>query len=410
MQNRPPRPVARGIQTGPPPDPKNNSNSVAILEPMKINQTKWTRASGWMPAFDPIPSTAQLVFVFGATATFKDRALLAQIRRAHPGASILGCTTAGEICGTEVTDDSLVVTAATLAHSQVKGVSVTLGDFAGSLEAGEALAQALPPEISRPGGADPLAHVFVLSDGLKVNGSDLVAGMTKHLPGGITVTGGLAGDGARFGETFTLWGEVVAANSIVALGLYGSRLRVGFGSLGGWDAFGPERLVTRSQGNVLYELDGRSALQLYKKYLGEQAAGLPATGLLFPLSLRRAAGETPVVRTILNVDEAQQSMTFAGDIPEGGHVQLMKANFDRLIDGANGAAVTSHHAIGSLSAELAVLISCVGRKLVLKQRIEEEVEGVRNVLGAGAALAGFTPTGKSRRLCRAARVNYTIRR
>ncbi len=366
------------------------------ITPMEIEQTKWTAATGWSRPFGPESSRAHLVLVFAATTALKDAARLAEIRRAYSGAQIIGCTTAGEICGTEVSDESLVVTAATFAHSQVRSASVNLGDYSGSLPAGEALAQALPREIPGDNGApaDPLVHVFVLSDGLNVNGSALVTGLTKHLPAHVPVTGGLAGDGARFAETLTLGSDHAAGNSIVALGLYGRRLHVGFGSLGGWDTFGPERHVTRAKGNVLFELDGRSALELYKKYLGEQAAGLPAAALLFPLSLRRAAGQVPVVRTILNVDETQQSMTFAGDIPEGSHVQLMKANFDRLIDGATGAATTSHAAIGSRPPELAILISCVGRKLVLKQRIEEEVEGVRGVLGAQAVLAGFYSYGE----------------
>jgi hypothetical protein len=178
------------------------------------------------------------------------------------------------------------------------------------------------------------------------------------------------------------------------LGFYGDRLKVGFGSLGGWDPFGPERVVTRSEGNVLFELDNKPALELYKTYLGEHAAGLPATGLLFPLNVRRIEGEDPLVRTILAVDEAEQSLTFAGDVPEGAVAQLMKANFERLIDGAAGAAQSCHEVLGGQPPDLAVLISCVGRKLVLKQRTEEEVEGVREVLGNDTPLTGFYSYGE----------------
>jgi hypothetical protein len=234
----------------------------------------------------------------------------------------------------------------------------------------------------------------VLSDGLNVNGSDLVRGLTQHLPDNVTVTGGLAGDSDRFLETLVFWDNVPDTGAIAALGLYGSRLRVGFGSLGGWDPFGPERLITRSEGNVLYELDGRSALELYKRYLGEHAKGLPATGLLFPLNLRTKTGDSGVVRTILSVDEKEQSMTFAGDVPEGAYARLMKANFDRLVDGAVGAAETSFKAIGSKSPDLVILISCIGRKLVLRQRVEEEVEGVRDILGEHPILTGFYSYGE----------------
>jgi hypothetical protein len=363
---------------------------------MKIEQTKWTAASGWTAPDSKSASAAQLVLVFGATAALKDSVLMAPIKKSYPSAHVFGCSTAGEICGSQVTDDTIIATAVQFEHTQLKGARIHLNEAADSFCAGEHLAQALPREIPslNNGHMEKLAHVFVLSDGLKVNGSDLVRGLTKHLPQDITVTGGLAGDGARFGETLVFCDSAPQSDSVAAIGLYGSRLKIGFGSLGGWDSFGPERLITRSKGNVLYELDGQSALGLYKKYLGEHADGLPATGLLYPLSLRTKAGDTPVVRTILAVDEKEQSMTFAGDVPEGSYARLMKANFDRLIDGATGAARTSYQAIGSASPDLAILISCVGRKLVLKQRIEEEVEGVRDVLGDHTTLTGFYSYGE----------------
>lgn len=349
-----------------------------------------------MPASaGPVAQSAQLVLVFGATAALQDPELVQSIRKSCPMAHILGCSTAGEICGAQVYDDSLVTTAIQFEHTQVRAAQASLDANSDSQKAGEFLAQALPHSIgAEQGGTEKkLAHVLVLSDGSSVNGSDLVRGLMKHLPEGVTVTGGLAGDGARFGETLVFKDDAPQKGAISAVGLYGDRLKIGFGSLGGWDPFGPERLVTRSKGNVLFELDGRPALGLYKQYLGEHAKGLPATGLLFPLSVRAKPGEAPLVRTILAVDESQQSMTFAGDVPEGAHARLTKANIDRLVEGAIGAARVSHPE-GAIAPELALLISCVGRKLVLKQRIEDEVEGVRRVLGEQAVTAGFYSYGE----------------
>jgi hypothetical protein len=353
---------------------------------MQIEQTRWMQGRGWMPESPGrLGANAQLVLIFGSPACLKQTSWQDDIRSAYPAAHRLGCSTAGEIYGTEVTDETLVATAIAFEHSRLHGVSLKLGEVSDSFQAGERLANSLPRE--------GLVHVLVISDGQNVNGSELVSGLTQYLPPGVTLTGGLAGDGDRFQETLVLWDGPPEPNRIAVLGLYGDRIKVGFGSLGGWDAFGPERLVTRSTGNILFELDGQPALALYKKYLGDHARDLPASGLLFPLSLRNAAGES-VVRTILNVNEAEQSLTFAGDLPQGRHVRLMKANFDRLIDGAIGAAQTSYEAIGKTSPELALLISCVGRKLVLKQRIEEEVEGVQDILGQATVLAGFYSYGE----------------
>jgi hypothetical protein len=363
---------------------------------MRTEQRAWTRGSGWTPASAGLaPDSAQLVLVFGATVVLQDPGIVRSIRSFYPAAHILGCSTAGEICGAEVSDDSLVATAIHFEHTPVRAAQVSLNAIPDSRHAGEFLARALPHSVAAPEGGleDKLAHVLVLSDGLSVNGSDLVRGLIEHLPEGVAITGGLAGDGARFGETLVFTGEGPERDAIAAVGLYGSRLKIGFGSLGGWDPFGPERLVTRSKGNVLFELDGRPALALYKQYLGEHAKGLPATGLLFPLSVRALPGDTPLVRTILAVDEHQQTMTFAGDVPEGARVRLTKSNVDRLVDGAVGAAQASRPA-GAAAPDLAILISCVGRKLVLKQRVEEEVEGVRDVLGERALLTGFYSYGE----------------
>jgi hypothetical protein len=359
---------------------------------MRIEQNTWMQASGWQPGkLGGLGEAAQLVLAFGASALLKDREYTGAIRAAYPSAHTFGCSTAGEIASTQVHDDSLVVTAIQFEHTRVQGACINLREVQNhtgepSFLIGQHLARALPHS--------DLVHVLVLSDGLNVNGSELVAGLTEHLPSTVTITGGLSGDADRFQETLVFWDGKATSNTVVALGLYGTRLRVGFGSLGGWDPFGPERLITRSNRNVLYELDGRSALELYKMYLGEYANGLPASGLLFPLSLRTKEGATPVVRTILSVNEAEQSMTFAGNVPKGAYARLMKANFDRLIDGALGAARTSYQAIGSTSPDLALLISCVGRKLILKQRIEEEVEAVRDILGDHTALNGFYSYGE----------------
>jgi hypothetical protein len=240
-----------------------------------------------------------------------------------------------------------------------------------------------------------LKHVFVLSDGLNVNGTALVQGIRSTLPKDVNVTGGLAGDGADFKSTWVIDKNGQAqSNMITAIGFYGEHIHIGYGSLGGWDSFGIERSVTKSEKNVLYEIDKQPALQLYKSFLGDQAKDLPASGLLFPLSIRTEILDEPLVRTILAVNEEEQSLTFAGDIPEGSFVKLMKANVDRLIEGAGGAAQVSVKPLDGKDVEFAILISCVGRKLVLKQLVEEEVEAVQDILGQQAVLTGFYSYGE----------------
>jgi len=151
----------------------------------------------------------------------------------------------------------------------------------------------------------------------------------------------------------------------------------------------------RSTGNVLYELDGKPALRLYKEYLGERASGLPATALLFPLAMRVERGdEKQLVRTVLAIDEAAQSLTFAGNIPTGSFVQLMRANFDRLVQGASDAATMGRVGRTLDGDLLALAISCVGRRLVLGERTEEELEAALAAFPPGARQVGFYSYGE----------------
>jgi hypothetical protein len=355
---------------------------------MKIAQCKWTDSNGWQPEHPGRqPLSPQVVFLFGSRQILSSEKVVGQVRKAYPHAHFAGCSTGGEICGPTVSDQSLVATAIEFDHSRAQVVATPVKDAADSYAAGQRVARLLDH--------DGLIHVLVLTEGIFLNGGALVKGLAQHLPATVSVTGGLAGDGTEFKETLLLWEDRSAKEAIVAVGFYGERLKVGYGSLGGWDSFGPERRITRSCGNVLYELDGKSALELYKQYLGEEdAKGLPSTGVLFPLSVRSNLQDTAVVRTVWSVNEAAQSMTFTGDIPENGYARLMKANYDRLIDGAIGAARTSREFLGAVPPDLAILISCVGRKMVLKQRTEEEVEGVRDTMGKQTILAGFYSNGE----------------
>jgi hypothetical protein len=354
---------------------------------MEVQLLEWEPSTGWsgsLPVKLDGPST--LVLAFGSPTPEVAAARLAELAAALPQAQLAGCSTAGEILDRRVGDGGMSVAVARFANTALRRADAAVAAPSDSRRAGRDVAGAL----AGPG----LRGVLVFSDGLRVNGTELLNGVKEVLPAEVVVTGGLAGDGDRFAATWVVRGGDATAGVVSAIGLYGDRIRVGHGSRGGWDSFGVERQVTRSDGNVLYELDGEPALALYKRYLGDRAAGLPATALLFPLALCGDDGEAGLVRTVLAVDEAEQSMTFAGDVPQGGRVQLMRANFDRLVEGAATAGRLAHRGEDVDDACLAVAISCVGRRLVLGERTEEEVEAVLDSLPAATSLVGFYSYGE----------------
>jgi hypothetical protein len=356
---------------------------------MKIEEKYWTKENQWVDSPDKkITETPQLVLMFGGRQLLEEGRRFDEVRAMYPSSHILCCSTAGEILDTRVRDNSIALAAVFFEKTELKFSQADIHSYEESYDAGKHLAADLSPK--------GLVHVMVFSDGQKVNGSQLVRGFNDTLPVEVSVTGGLTGDGTDFKKTLVGLDDSGKEGKIVAVGFYGSALKVGYGSLGGWDSFGLERTITKSKNNILYELDDQPALRLYKEYLGEQAKGLPSTGLLFPLRLRMKNNgkESEVVRTILAVNEEDQSMVFAGDMPEGIQATLMKANFEHLIDGASEAGSMSIESLGSGHAQLAILISCIGRKLVLKERTEEEIESVRTAIGDRAAIIGFYSYGE----------------
>ena len=354
---------------------------------MKTAQYKWSQRDGWRPNLPTNEVGRQsVVFVFGARSLMQTGAPVGELRDHFKGAAMLGCSTSGEILGDNVVDDTVTATVANFEHTRLRSASAVIGQAKASYDVGKQLARLLNDSSLR--------HVFVLSDGLHVNGSDLARGLADGVPKGVSITGGLSGDGTNFAETLVIGDDAEGSQRVAAVGLYGDGLRIGYGSMGGWEPFGPLRTITRAEGNVLYELDGRSALDLYKSYLGSHADQLPSSALLFPILVTEAKGGQGVVRTVLSVNEQDKSMTFAGDIPQGGTAQLMKTNVDDLVDGATAAAKASLSGLGEERPDLAILVSCVGRKLVMKQRTEEEIEAIRDVFGTDTKISGFYSYGE----------------
>lgn len=357
---------------------------------MEITQEVYSLSGGWNSVnttrnFNHEKCT--LVLAFGSKKNIGTVGKITVLKNKYPSANIISCSTAGEIAAMNVTDDTIVSTAIEFEKTKVEPVIVNFHDFNSS--------EAIGLEIAKRLYTEDLKHVLIISDGQLVNGSELVSGTNSILPPDIPVTGGLAGDGADFQGTLVGLNDDIREGNVVGIGFYGDSIRIGFGTHGGWDEFGPHRTVTKSTGNVLYEVDNQNALSLYKKYLGPKADELPGSALLFPLSMKIDNSSPMLVRTILSIDESAQSMTFAGDIPEGATVRFMKSNFDRLIDGA-AVAASEHFYIKErlIKPELVLLISCVGRKMILDQRIEEEIEAIQEIFGTDSVYCGFYSYGE----------------
>jgi hypothetical protein len=328
-----------------------------------------------------------LVLVFSEHTILSNPQFYKSLKESFPNAQLVGCSTAGEISREGVMDNGAVITAVSFDSVQVHMVETQVSDLDDSFRAGADLGRQLA-------GVNPGA-VTLFGPGINVNGSAIIEGLNSELGANVPISGGLAGDCGRFQETFTLTTNGVSSRGVVAFALTGEALNFSHGSFGGWSPFGPARKVTKCSGNILLELDGEPALKVYEKYLGDHAKDLPASGLLFPFEMLDANhSELGLIRTILGIDKEQGSLTLAGEIDPEGFLRLMHANVDDLVDGAEEAAQQTLKHMKTPTAGLAILISCVGRKLVMGDQVDEEVEAVAEVLHAESTLTGFYSYGE----------------
>lgn len=331
------------------------------------------------------PSKCQLVFAFGSSEQLLLPGNLDHLRNAYPNADLVTASTAGEIIHDGVYDNSIVATAIELEQSTLKSVKTHINEHVSSFEAGLFLKEQLQ--------SDDLSGIFIISDGLMVEGSELVRGFNHENSKNIPITGGLAGDAARFQNTYTSLNEAPGKGNIIAVGFYGANMHIGHGSLGGWDEFGYERKITRSDKNILFEVDEEKALDLYKRYLGSFAEQLPGSALMFPLSMRVPGADKYLIRTILATDDNESAMIFAGNMPQGSTVRMMRGDIQKLIRASATAAKDSVESLKNRKPQLTLMLSCVGRKIIMDKKVDEEILAAEEMLDGDCAVAGFYTYG-----------------
>ena len=340
------------------------------------------RALSPLSALEP-----DLLLVFGPSERLVELAPLLAVF--FPDACRVGCSTALAICTEGVEEAGCVITAVRFDTSGIVDVSQRLVGKESSFETGRRLGEALP--------ANNLRLVLLLGQGVGVRGSALVDGVNSVLGGRVPVLGGLASRAEGYYQTSVLDASGCRGETVVALGLYGEKLRFGFGVLGGWSPFGPARKVTRCEGNVLYELDGEPALEVYRRYLGDYARDLPGIGHFFPFAmLDKNHDEIGLIRSLLAVDEKTGGLKFAGEIEPDGYLRMMHANTDKLVGGAEAAAEAAKRMLPCNGAYrgLVFMVSCVGRDYVMGERVEEEVDSVAAAFGKDAVVTGFYSFGE----------------
>lgn len=350
---------------------------------MKIEQRILSRETGWRTcASTSAGGMPQLAFAFGPRAMIEDPDLMMRLRDTYPRTPIVWASGAGEFADSEISDDQLILTGITFEHATVQCIARIVADRSESHRVGcDVVRELLAPD---------LVHIFVLCDGLLVNGSHLVDGMRETLPAHVSVTGGLAGDGMDFYRSIVGLNADIGIRRVVAIGFYGSRLQVGHGCCSGWSPYGDECVVTRSEDNLLFELDGKPALERYCEQHGADATADPLATMHFPVHMMDAEAAA-VVRASHMIDRETGVIEFAGEMPTGARVRFLQASPDDLISGAVAAAEQTL-ALGT--PELVLCIDCIGRRVVLGANAAREVSRVRGTYPSSSVFTGFYSYGE----------------
>jgi hypothetical protein len=228
-------------------------------------------------------------------------------------------------------------------------------------------------------------------DGLAGNGADIVRGAQEVLGPGFPIVGGSAGDDFLFQKTYQYFQGKVSTGTVPGI-LFDGSIRFGIGVRHGWTPIGEPHRVTKSEGNILHEIDGKPAVGVYEDYFGKKSdelrkEPLARMAIMYPLGIVLPGAEEYLIRDPITVKE-DGSIVCAAEVPIDSQVSLMVGGKEEAIQAARVAAQQS------ASPSFSLNFNCIARNKVLGDRVGDEINAVKAVLGPRADIIGFYTYGE----------------
>ena len=363
---------------------------------MKVEQKIWDKKSGWKNLNgSDLSKKANLVIAFGPENLIKETEKYEELKSMYPTADIVMSSSISGIIGNDIMDSSIVLSALHFEKTKIQTIEVDIREVKDSFDAGAHLSANLDK--------DDLSGLVVLSDSLPlVNGSHLLTGIYFNLSEHVPVTGGLS---SNYNNSSALIGlnKPPETGKIIGIGFSGQHFKIGHGIDAGWTSFGTERFITKAKDNVVYKLDHLTPYEFYTQYLEGIVESVDAASMHFPLGLRLEGTKSRLIRSALSINKKDGSMTFSGDVPEGGSVRMMKTNVSNLIDSAAAAARRSLTNFKIKNPDFSLVINCVGRSEILNEWSQEENDAIINNIGKDTSVMGtyshgeFSPLDKNKK-------------
>lgn len=336
--------------------------------------------------------TPTFIMLFASPTVYNQEELVTALKSLDPSVVVIGCSTAGEITSAGGSLDSSVALMTIFADQMkfVSGIGNNIKEDARG--AGKELAQSIMGIDGKPRAA------IVLPDGLAGNGADIVRGVLDVFGQDFMVAGGSAGDDYLFKQTYEYYGDKVVSGSVVGVGLYGN-FAFGVGVRHGWIPIGSSRIATKSEGNVLYELDGKPAIQIYEENFGKErnlvdkTEPLARLAITYPLGIPAPNKDGYLIRDPITVDD-RGAITCAAEIPQGSEVSIMIGSTEEAIDAAEDAARKALAQVEGRPIRAAFLFNCIARKKLLMAKKQTEIDRIQGILGKDVPLIGFYTYGE----------------
>tara|TARA_B100000609_G_scaffold199473_2_gene203220 strand:- start:4474 stop:5631 length:1158 start_codon:yes stop_codon:yes gene_type:complete len=309
-----------------------------------------------------------------AAIEMEHQVVLNGLLEAFPGISLVGCTTDGELSSKlSFTEDSLTL----LLFSCGDGVEITSG-------LGRRLSDGIPAAVNeavseaKSKTALPAKWCFITPESMTVSSSVLLQALQSNLGESFPIAGGLAADQWSFEKTYQFYNGEVLTDALPML-LFSGDVHVSHGVASGWEPHGKMGVVERAEGNVVWTIDGVSALSFYSHYLGPHVK--PSTEYPLAVSVSKHADEY-YLRAPLKCDEETGSVTFTGDIPEGATVRLTTPEREKIMEACETSVLQAFESFpqGKVPA-CALIVSCAARKYLLGTQVREEYEILRQHIG-----------------------------
>lgn len=288
------------------------------------------------------------------------------------------------------------------------GLVILLLDFSEDIYSNTACVREIKVRTSESAGeelADMLLYGFhdlrrdlsiIFCDGLIRESSNLISGLQKKLGKSFPLVGGFASDNLRFKKTYVYFNQELLSDAVCGL-LLGGKLNFGIGVKHGWRPLGKPRRVTKSYGNVVSEIDGAPAANIYEEYFASDIANLRKElkhiSILYPIGIYLPGEVEYLLRNLLSIQD-NGYLVFQGNVPQGAQIRLMIGTKESCLLATQQALAEVKKGLAGHKINFLLVFDSISRYILLGRQAEQELKIIKEALEPDTHIIGLYTYGE----------------